>query len=142
MYDEKSPKQVIIIRKDLNMRKGKMIAQGGHASMGVIFNYMTPNYKNPGEVTREFTLTLPEGPVGEFMYHWLTGIFKKIVVGAENLKELTDAYMAAKRLDIPCSIIEDAGLTEFGGNVTITAVAICPDDPEKIDKITGHLKLL
>ena len=29
-------KQVIVLRKDLNMRKGKMVAQGAHASMGAI----------------------------------------------------------------------------------------------------------
>jgi peptidyl-tRNA hydrolase, PTH2 family len=141
-YKQNSPKQVIILRKDLNMRKGKMIAQGGHASIGVIFNYMTPNYKNPGEMTREFTLKLPDGPTGEFMYQWMTGIFKKVVVGVDTLNELVDAYNQAKIAGIPCSIIEDAGLTEFGGNVTITAVAIGPDDPEKIDKITGKFSLL
>lgn len=31
-------KQVIVMRKDLNMRKGKMIAQGSHASMAVILD--------------------------------------------------------------------------------------------------------
>ena len=31
-------KQVIVIRKDLNMRKGKMVAQGAHASMAAILN--------------------------------------------------------------------------------------------------------
>lgn len=41
---EKEPKQVIIIRKDLNMRKGKMIAQGAHASMKVFFDLMSPEY--------------------------------------------------------------------------------------------------
>jgi PTH2 family peptidyl-tRNA hydrolase len=40
MYREDAPKQVIIIRKDLNMRKGKMIAQGAHASMKAIFDLM------------------------------------------------------------------------------------------------------
>lgn len=142
LYKENSPKQVIIIRKDLNMRKGKMIAQGAHASIGVIFNYMTPNYTNPGELTRDFTLRLPDGKLGEFMYHWLTGIFKKVVVGVDSLKELTSVYQEAKRRGVPCSIIEDAGLTEFAGEVTITAVAIGPDDANKIDMITGHLKLL
>lgn len=29
-------KQVIIIRTDLNMRKGKMIAQGAHASVNYL----------------------------------------------------------------------------------------------------------
>ena len=31
-------KQVIVLRKDLNMRKGKMVAQGAHASMKVFFD--------------------------------------------------------------------------------------------------------
>ena len=35
---EKEAKQIIVIRKDLNMRKGKMISQGAHASMAVFFN--------------------------------------------------------------------------------------------------------
>ena len=29
-------KQVIVLRKDLNMRKGKMVAQGAHASMAAL----------------------------------------------------------------------------------------------------------
>ncbi len=29
-------KQVIVLRKDLNMRKGKMVAQGAHASMRAV----------------------------------------------------------------------------------------------------------
>ena len=140
--EDLTPKQVIVIREDLNMRKGKMVAQGGHASLGVIFNYMTPNYKNPGELTRTFTITLPEGEVGEFMYKWMTGIFKKVVVSVDTLKELTDAYEEAKLQGIPCSIIEDHGLTEFGGVPTITAIAIGPDNPEKIDKITRTFNLL
>lgn len=34
-------KQVIVMRKDLNMRKGKMVAQGAHASMAVLLDMMT-----------------------------------------------------------------------------------------------------
>ena len=136
------PKQVIVIRKDLNMRKGKMVAQGAHSAMGVIFNYMTPNYLNPSEMTRTFTITLPEGEVGEFMYKWMTGIFKKVVVSVNTLEELMAAFETAKQMGIPCSLIEDCGLTEFGGTPTVTAIAIGPDNPEKIDKITGTFNLL
>ena len=32
-------KQVIVMRTDLNMRKGKMIVQGCHASEMVLYNY-------------------------------------------------------------------------------------------------------
>lgn len=145
MYKEDSPKQVIIVRKDLNMRKGKLAAQVAHASMKVIFDMMSPEYglhtvKN-GEKYK-YQLWLPEGESGEHMKQWIEGIFKKIVVGAENLEELTNAYNEAKKQGIPCSLIEDAGLTEFGGKVTITACAIGPDDPEKIDPITSKFNLL
>lgn len=34
-------KQVIIVRTDLNMRNGKMVAQGAHASMKVFFDMMS-----------------------------------------------------------------------------------------------------
>jgi PTH2 family peptidyl-tRNA hydrolase len=146
MYKENAPKQVIIIRKDLNMRKGKMIAQGAHASMKVIFDTLfggdwgyCDDRSSGGNRTTwktiKFDMDTP-------MYKWVNGIFKKIVVGSETLNEMVEAYNEAKKQGIPCSIIEDSGLTEFGGNVTITAVAIGPDDPEKIDKITGKFSLL
>jgi len=143
MYKEDSPKQVIIIRKDLNMRKGKMIAQGAHASMKVISDMMQQSgvwfSGDHNDFIKENKLTIVvDSPLDK----WLNGIFKKIVVGAENLPEMITAYNEAKKQGIPCSLIEDAGLTEFGGQVTITAAAIGPDLPEKIDKITGNFKLL
>jgi peptidyl-tRNA hydrolase, PTH2 family len=144
MYKKDAPKQVIIIRKDLNMRKGKMIAQGAHASMKVIFDMMEKRFitgGGGGHSWGKYMLTL-DFDENDYIEDWINGIFKKIVVGAESLDELTTAYEEAKKQGILCSIIEDAGLTEFGGNVTITAAAIGPDDPKKIDKITSHLKLL
>jgi len=145
----KDVKQVIVIRKDLNMRKGKMIAQGSHASMAVIFNYMFPNYqsselsiKNGFLEPHKFCISLPEGEIGEEIKQWMTGMFKKIVVGVDSLSELVNVYQAAKAAGLPCSLIEDKGLTEFGGEITITACAIGPASSEKIDPITGKLTLL
>jgi peptidyl-tRNA hydrolase, PTH2 family len=136
-------KQVIVIRKDLNMRKGKMIAQGSHASMAVIFNYMTPNYLNPKtDIPGVFKIELPIGEIGYDMHEWMTGMFKKIVVGVDSLGELVHIYQAAKAVGLPCSIIEDKGLTEFDGEITITACAVGPAAADKIDEITGKLTLL
>ena len=36
--EERAVKQVIVMRKDLNMRKGKMIAQGSHASVDALLS--------------------------------------------------------------------------------------------------------
>ena len=40
---ERRAKQVIVMRKDLNMRKSKMIAQGAHGSMKVLLDAGTPD---------------------------------------------------------------------------------------------------
>jgi PTH2 family peptidyl-tRNA hydrolase len=123
-------KQVIVIRKDLNMRKGKMIAQGAHASMAAILNIAQKT--NQGLII----------PHDERYWSWLTGKFKKIAVSVSSEKELLEIYEKTKDVHILSSLILDSGLTEFHGNQTYTAVAVGPDISEKIDLITGHLPLL
>ena len=129
-------KQVIIIRKDLNMRKGKQIAQGAHASMKVILDLMSANI-----VDNKISLIL-DMESSSAMSDWLNGIFTKICVSVDSEKELVDIYEKAISLGIPSSLIEDAGLTEFNGVPTKTAVAIGPGWNNEINQITGHLKLL
>lgn len=125
-------KQVIVLRKDLNMRKGKMVAQGAHASMKVILDNC--NYSVIGE---HYELKLPKP-----MLAWVSGKFTKVVVGVDSEQELIDVYNAAFDAKLPCSLIEDAGLTEFNGIPTFTAVAVGPAENFDIDMITSELKLL
>ncbi len=122
-------KQVIVIRKDLNMRKGKMVAQGAHASMGAILQLC----RQDGD---DLILKMDDR-----VKPWLTGRFKKICVSVDSEAELVEIYNRAKLAGLVCSLIEDAGLTEFGGQKTLTAAAIGPDRADKIDAITGSLKL-
>lgn len=138
-------KQVIVIRKDLNMRKGKMVAQGSHASLGVILNMFNNDQKipeNPPEIINgEYTLSLTikeNSPLDA----WLRGVFTKICVSVNSEQELLDIYEKAKNAGLPCTLIKDAGFTEFNGVPTYTAVAIGPDEVEKIDAITKNLPLL
>ncbi len=56
-------KQIIVIRKDLKMRRGKEIAQGSHASMA--FMSLRVAYNEP------FT---------GVQYEWIRGSFAKITV--------------------------------------------------------------
>jgi len=127
----KAVKQVIVLRKDLNMRKGKMVAQGAHASMAVLLNR--------GEMSdsEHFSIYLNED-----IKEWLTGRFTKICVSVDSEEKLRSVHKEAIDAGLPCSLIQDAGFTEFGGVPTYTAVAIGPGVSEEIDKITGDLKLL
>jgi PTH2 family peptidyl-tRNA hydrolase len=123
-------KQVIVIRKDLNMRKGKMIAQGAHASMKVFFDRLKPSENG-------FSISLtPE------MQQWVQGDFRKIVVYVNSEQELLETSKQAVEANLPCALIQDNGLTEFKGIKTYTAVAIGPASDTDIDKITKDLPLL
>ncbi len=131
-----SSKQVIVIRTDLNMRKGKMCSQAAHASMAAVFR----DGKFYHDDDESFMIIkIPTGTLSWFDH---TETFKKIVVGIESEIGLHELFVKAKAAGLPTVEIVDRGLTEFHGNPTLTAIAIGPGDPALIDSITGHLKLL
>lgn len=130
-------KQVIVVRKDLGMRKGKMCAQAAHASMKAILDELFHTQFNEHYTTIGITLS-HDSP----LYHWLTGIFTKVVVGCDSEEALLSLESSANIYKVRNALIKDAGKTEFGGVPTYTALAVGPDLVEKVDKITGHLKLL
>jgi len=134
---EKDIKQVIIIRKDLNMRKGKMVAQGAHSSEKVFFDMMS----DPMGIGA-YILNLPDNQIGEDMITWIETNHKKITCSVTSEVELMDLYQEAKAAGLPCSYIWDDGLTEFKGVKTLTSVAIGPADAELINPLTKNLKLL
>jgi peptidyl-tRNA hydrolase, PTH2 family len=112
-------KQMIVLRTDLKMRRGKEIAQGAHASMGGYLKHR----RNP------------------FMRMWLDGAFAKVAVGIDGEDALLALHQKARAAGIPSYLIQDAGRTEFGGVPTYTAVAVGPGEPDKIKELTGELKL-
>jgi PTH2 family peptidyl-tRNA hydrolase len=129
-------KQVIVLRKDLKMRKGKMVAQGAHASMKVFFDrgyFAAQDSQAHDPYIIDMTVEMEE---------WVNNIFTKICVSVNSEAELLAIHELAKSLDLPCSLIQDAGLTEFGGVPTYTAVAVGPAKNEDVDKVTGGLPLL
>lgn len=132
-------KQVIVLRKDLNMRKGKMVAQGAHASMKVVLDEGDYDVEGLPDDVMPHSLNIQMCPE---LWTWLSGRFAKICVSVNSEEELLDIYNEAREAGILCSLIQDAGFTEFDGVATYTAVAVGPGKNEDIDKITGGLKLL
>lgn len=133
-----SVKQVIVVRKDLNMRKGKLAAQVAHASMKVILDMMSKEELLNATLTKWTLFMSKEEP----LYQWLDGLFAKIVVGVESERELMELYISSQLAGLPHALIQDCGRTEFHGEPTYTAIAIGPAKAEEIDRITGHLVLL
>ena len=131
-------KLVIVMRKDLNMRKGKMIAQGAHAATAWITRRLVfkdcINDSNDFEYEYSCCLKTVE-------LDWLHSSFKKICVYVNSKEELMDIHKAAELAGLESNVICDAGHTEVKPN-TYTCLSIGPDLSDKIDKITGHLPLL
>lgn len=128
MSEERPTKQVIVMRKDLGMRKGKMIAQGAHASLKALLDSgdLGPMAAEPARI-------------------WLKGSFTKICVSVNSEEELVAIYEKARQKfdsDCPLTLITDAGRTEFNGVPTKTCCAIGPWWSDEIDEITGALPLL
>lgn len=111
-------KQVMVVRKDLKMDKGKLAAQVAHASLEA---YKKADINDINE--------------------WEEGGMKKIVVAAKDINELMKIKDAAKSAKLPYAVIRDAGKTQLEPG-TVTVVGIGPAEEGRIDKITNHLKLL
>ncbi len=118
------------MRKDLAMRKGKMIAQGAHASLAVLLER--------GERDGE-RLDIALTPA---MIEWLGGKFTKVCVGVESEDALDQVVAAARAAGVPCAVIVDSGRTEFHGVPTKTCAAVGPAWADEVDAITGELTLL
>ncbi len=122
-------KQVIVIRKDLGMRRGKEIAQGSHASIAWLIKRLKDNRLD------SFYELEP------FEREWCESGSTKICLQIDSESGLDEIYAAAKKAGLEVHMITDAGATEFHGVPTKTCLAIGPDDSSKIDPITKELKL-
>lgn len=141
-------KQVILIRKDLQMPAGKLAAQVAHASMACILNMGKwqggSRFKEQEDGftviagTRTFTIQLDEdSPV----HDWMTKSFPKITLEVKNEAQLKRYYDEAVAAGLPASWIVDAGRTVFNGVPTPTCVGIGPASREQIDAITKRLRV-
>jgi len=114
-------KQVIVIRRDLDMGRGKMVAQGAHASLSAFLKAWRSRR--------------------DWAVEWLRSGQKKVVVRVDSLEELVEVYRRARALELPVAVVKDRGLTQVPPG-TVTALGIGPAPADLVDKVTGHLKLL
>jgi PTH2 family peptidyl-tRNA hydrolase len=114
-------KLVIAVRRDLDMGKGKIAAQVGHASV------------TAAEETRRHH--------PDWWKQWFNEGQCKVVVKVSSERELEDLKAEADELGLPSAIIHDRGLTQIEPD-TATCVGIGPAPATLVDKITGALPLL
>lgn len=118
MFHNEEIKFVIVVRKDLDMGCGKIAAQVGHACSSVVYN----NHS--------------------YVRNWINfGNQRKAILKIKSEFELIELIRKAKELNVLTTVIRDAGKTQVEPN-TLTCCGFGPDISSKLDKLTGHLKLL
>ena len=148
-------KQIIIVRKDLNMSKGKMAAQVAHASMAFLINALkkaspspyTTNIVNP--TVYKSILYIPE----DMYKNWICGSFTKIILEAKNKYSLEKVYRIANELGLKEGVnyfpikdncyteLEPEEVDENGIGRTLTCVGFIPLDDETANKISKKYQL-
>jgi PTH2 family peptidyl-tRNA hydrolase len=113
-----SLKQVILVRQDLKLPKGKLAAQVAHASTEAVLK----SYKD--DISK-----------------WRQEGMKKVVLKVASEKDLFKYKQIAEDNDLVVGLITDAGKTVVAPG-TRTCLGIGPDDEEKIDRVTGKLKMM
>jgi PTH2 family peptidyl-tRNA hydrolase len=111
-------KQVILVRSDLKLTKGKIAAQAAHAAVEA-------THRADKDVVKE----------------WRSQGMPKIAVKVESKEDLLKHIQFAKDAGLVTATITDAGKTCVAPG-TMTCGAIGPAEEESIDRITAELKLL
>ena len=130
---ERPTKQVIVIRRDLRMRRGKEIAQGAHAATAWLAGRVLQNLMPNGSVAHLVLSSAEQA--------WLQSSFRKVTVKVNSEDELMAVYEQALAAGLAVDLITDRGLTEFGGIPTRTCLAVGPDYDDLVDPVTGGLEL-
>lgn len=121
---EKKLKQVIIVRKDLNMSPGKAAAQCCHASIGALMG----------------AFRTAKSDADKWLYEEGQTKIILMVEDEEALLALHELVKADKLLKGRNYLVRDAGHTELKGE-NLTTLGIGPCTEESINKYTGELKL-
>ena len=111
-------KQVMIVRTDLKMGKGKIAAQCCHGAIGAY-------KKSPSDKIKK----------------WENEAYAKVVLKVKTLEEITDLKKKADEKGIVNYLVVDAGRTQIPTS-SVTVLALGPDEDEILDELTGDLKLL
>lgn len=110
-------KQVIVVRRDLDLGAGKLAAQVAHAAVSAA------DAADPGNRDS-----------------WLASGQRKVVLKVPTQAALEDLEHEAVRRNLPAALISDAGRTELEPG-TVTALGIGPAPDETVDAVTGDLPL-
>ena len=135
-------KQMIVVRRDLKMRKGKIAAQAGHACVEATLMALAREGRLSQVQAGDNRVWLKHGLFDTTpLTAWFDSGIAKVCVYVDSEEELLEIGRQGREQGFIVALVRDAGLTEFSGEPTLTCLAFEPLYPEQIDPITGDLPL-
>ena len=137
-------KQMIVMRRDLRMRKGKIAAQAGHACVEATLMALAREGRlDQVRVTasESWVYLDDEGTPSTPLSRWFDAGVAKVCVYVDGEDALLDLAIRGREAGFAVALVRDAGFTEFHGEPTYTCLAFEPLAPEQIDPLTGNLPL-
>ena len=114
-------KQVLGVRSDLKMGKGKIAVQCSHAAVSA------------SEEARKSSL--------DWWRIWMHEGQSKVAVKVSGLSPILDLGRRSRENGLPFYVVRDMGLTQVEPG-TVTCIGIGPGPVVKVDLLTGDLPLL
>ena len=118
-------KMILGARTDLGMKKGKVAAQCGHASLGGYLKILKK--ANPRHL--------------KYLNTWMQGHYAKICVKIQSPEQMKSIRAAAIQAGLPVYVVTDAGRTQIKSG-SQTVLCIGPGPKSLVDTVTGKLKLM
>ena len=137
-------KQMIVMRRDLRMRKGKIAAQAGHACVEAVLMALAREGRlDQVRVmpSQNWVYLDDAGTIETPLSRWFDAGVAKVCVYVDGEEALLDLARRGRELGFAVALVRDAGYTEFHGEPTYTCLAFEPLMPEQIDPLTGGLPL-
>lgn len=136
-------KQVIVMRRDLKMRKGKIAAQAGHACVEAVLRALTRDglMEKAAFTAEGLMLEDAEGLEELPVVRWFADGEAKICVYVDGEEALLALHRQVTEAGHIAALIQDAGCTEFHGEPTYTCLAIEPLPKDAVDPFTADLPL-
>lgn len=145
-------KQVLVVRKDLSMPTGKFGAMCAHAAVSFFANRLCQRYWPGGQPVEAFAVggAFNIGLSNEEA-RWLTELdpglegtgqlsFATIVLEVDSEQSLLSVEREALKAGLQCHHVIDSGASHNKPG-TLVALGLGPDWPEKLEPVTGALKV-
>ena len=142
-------KQIIIVRRDLDLSPGKLSGQVSHASIAFLTNMLKEHVLLVAGEYKVESFTMEKG----LYENWINDIFTKVVLKAKNKNQLMKAVKMAESLGMEEGkdffLIKDCCLTELtpeeidenGVGRTLTCIGFRPMEETVIDQIGRKYQL-